>query len=688
MAAWNQVHVDEETPRARALTLGARLVGARRSVAGALLIGLVVATWIVTPRSVAAATLQTYYFHGAGGAADDANRVAGTPTATFNQSAPTGTGESTQTGTGFANPDFVGNPLGIYWVSSFAGTVSGTVHLDWYWSTANPEVLVTNETVTVSIFGDGSLIGRADVPLSLAPTPVLNHTDVTNVAGSVFFQLIVQVTPDFTDAGTGVTAHYDSVGSPSSFQAAVGPLPTPTATPPPCLTRLCFSTPVVLPKSAFTGSTNDTCFNPCGEPSLVRSPVDGTLYVSTPRTIVACCNTQASPVWKSTDNGATWSNPIFPSAPESVTTGGDTELAVDKRGAVYEGELWLGDDSIYISQDAGQTWSWSPASHNVLSDREWFAYAPGEDALYGWYDGFNGLMVVKAPLGTPAGSTAASFFPIERLVVPECTAGLATNCPNLPANTLAGTPIIDGTVSPGRPSISPVDGTLYFPFPYQVAGQGIGIASTSNGGLTFNYGFVSGAGQGTLGDTGNDFPVSAVDAAGTLYVAWVENKGDGFNVYLASSTNKGQSWTAPFELSNGISRTAVFPNIVAGAAGQVAVSWYGSSTLGDPNDTTGMANAKWNVYATQIVPNGTSGKQRLVISLVQQNFHTGPICTTGTNCTGTTRKLLDFFDMKFDSQGELGVIYARDTASGGTEIPYSRQVSGCILTTACAPGHA
>lgn len=663
-------------------------LGARRWAAGALLIGLLLVTWVVTPRPATAATVQTYYFHGAGGATDDANRVAGTPTATFNQSAPTGTTESTQTATGFANPDFVGNPLGIYWASSFTGAISGTVHFDWYWSTANPLDLATSETATVSIFGDGALIGRADVPLALAPTPVLNHTDVANVAGNVSFQLIIQVTPDFADTGSGVTAHYDSIASRSSFQAAVSPLPAPSASPPPCLTRFCFSPPVVLPKSGFAGSTSDTCANPCGEPSLARSPVDGTLYVSTPRTIVVCCNVQASPVWKSTDNGATWSNPIFPSAPENATTGGDTELAVDKRGTVYEGELWLGDDSIYISPDGGQTWKWSPASHNVLSDREWFAYAPGEDALYGWYDGFAGLMVVKAPLGTPAGSSTASFFPVERLAVPECAAGLATNCPNLPANSVAGTPIVDGTVSPGRPSVSPVDGTLYFPFPYQVAGKGIGIASTSDGGATFGYSYVTGAGRGTLGDTGNDFPVSAVDAAGTLYVAWVENKGDGFNVYLSSSSDKGQTWTTPFELSKGISQTAVFPNLVAGAAGQVAVSWYGSSTLGDPNDATAMAKATWNVYATQIVPNGSSGKPRLVIGVVQQNFHTGPICTDGTNCSGTSRKLLDFFDMKFDSRGRLGVVYARDTASGGTEIPYSFQVSGCVLTSACAPGQA
>ena len=510
-------------------------------------------------------------------------------------------------------------------------------------------------------------------------------------AGSVLGKSgVLEGAPSNPAASGGGIIYADQDVSTSAYTVGQGcgggPTPTPTPTPSPsgggstCTGAICFGDPVMLPASDVTGSTTATCYNPCGEPSLAVSPVDGTLYVSTPRTIVACCNSEASPVWKSSDDGATWSNPIFPSGAENATTGGDTELAVDKRGTVYEGELWLGSDSIYISPDQGSTWSWSPASHDVGADREWFAYAPGEDALYGFYDGFKGLMVVKAPLSTPAGSAAAQFFPIERLVVPECAAGLATNCPALPADSVAGTPILDGTVSPGRPSVAP-DGTVYFPFPYQVAGKGIGIASTSDGGTTFQYSYVTGAGKGVLGDTGNDWPVTAVDSAGNLYVAWIEDfgGGDGFAVYYAASTDKGATWTAPTEVSKGISNTAVFPNIVAGAPGQVAVSWYGTSTAGDPNS---VPNASWNVDAAETL-DGTAAQPTFSTGTVQQNFHTGDICTNGLGCTGTTRELLDFFDMKVDSSGALLVVYARDGANGsGTQIAFSRQMGGCALTKA------
>ena len=645
------------------------------------------------PAATAASSSTTYYFHGASDPNDDTNRANGTPSATFDQTAPTGSSDSTQTGTGNANPDSAGNPLAVYWEGSFTGHISGTMHFDWFWSTVNPETTLVGETATVTIFGDGVEIGSGDVNLTMGTSPTLNQSDVSGVDGVVAHDLIVQVAVDHADTGRGVTAHYNSTASPSSFTVTTGadptptPTPTDTAPPPPACANFCFSTPLVLPKSGQAGASNltDTCYNPCGEPSLAVSPADGTLYVSTPRTIVVCCNSQSSPVWKSTDNGETWSDPIFPKGAEDATTGGDTELAVDKRGTVYEGELYLGSDSIYISGDKGSTWDWSPASHDLASDREWFAYEPKEDALYGYWDGFKGLMVAKAPLNTPLGSNAARFFPEERIVVPECAAALAVNCPDVPVDNVGNQPIIHQATSPGRPSVSPVDGTVYFPFPYQVKDKGIGIAYTTDGASSFNYAYVAGAGHGDFGDTGNDFPVSAVDSAGRLYVAWVEDKGDGYNLYLASSPDKGATWTAPIEVSKGVSSTAVFPNVVAGAPGQVAVSWYGTDASGDPNGVPG--GASWNVYASEI--SGIAGTSpQTTTSVVAAGFHKGPICTHGTGCTGNSRNLLDFFDMQLDGQGHLGIVYTRDQPANPllTEIVYQHQVSGCMIGSDCSVG--
>ncbi|HLJ09042.1 MAG TPA: hypothetical protein VKX24_10915, partial [Acidimicrobiia bacterium] len=491
------------------------------------------------------------------------------------------------------------------------------------------------DATTGSFTGDGTATGSfntgkngtvvATVPLSAVGSPAAGSL-LTAIEGDTYALEGVPSNPSGVSGGSLQTVDHDGAAadyalgqtcSPTPTPSGGAPSPSPSPTAPPC-SKLCFSNPLVLPASGVTGSTSATCYNPCGEPSMAVSPVDGTVYVSTPRTIVICCNSQASPVWKSGDDGRTWSQPIFPSAPENATTGGDTELAIDKRGTVYEGELWLGSDSIYVSPDKGSTWSWSPASHDVGADREWFTYAPAEDALYGFYDGFKGLMVVKAPLTTPAGSNAALFFPLERVVVPECPDLVSVGQCAVTPSSAGGTPVLDGDVSPGRPSIAP-NGTLYFPFPYEVAGQGVGVAYTSDGGQSYQYTFVKGAGGGTLGDTGHDFPVSAVDSAGTLYISWVENKGDGFNVYLSSF--KGGAWSSPLEVSKGVSATAVFPQLVAGAPGQVAVSWYGTAAKGDPN--TVSPSASWNVYTTQVLGADRAGSS-LITSTVQTGFHSGP----------------------------------------------------------------
>ncbi|MFN2543755.1 MAG: hypothetical protein ABR600_04165 [Actinomycetota bacterium] len=451
---------------------------------------------------------------------------------------------------------------------------------------------------------------------------------------------------------------------------------------------LSFGATVVLPQSGSTGSASSTCYNPCGEPSMIVGP-DNTVYVSTPRTLLVCCNSKSSPVWKSTDGGTTWSNPIFPSAPAAQAnafTGGDTQLAVDKRGVVYEGELWLGSDSMYISGDKGATWSWSPVSHDVLDDREWLVYAEKEDAIYGIYDAIKGLEVIKIPLTTPLGSDAARVAPIERLAVPEwndCPGILAGPCVGKPSqipDEVNGVPVLAGLTSPGRPAVDQRDGTVYFPFPYQVAGKGIGIAVTTDG-INFQYRYVTGAGRGSFGDTGNDFPVAAVDAAGNLYIAWSEKKGSDSTIYLSTSKDKGVTWSGPFAVSDGVSGTAIFPNIVAGAPGRVAVSWFGSPDVGDPN---AMPNAVWDVDAA-VTLDALDAQPTFDVAAVKTQFHKGNICTHGSGCTSDDRKLLDFFDMQLDrTNGALLVVYARDKAghpgATGTDIAFNRQTDGCSLT--------
>ncbi|MDQ3879437.1 MAG: glycoside hydrolase [Actinomycetota bacterium] len=435
--------------------------------------------------------------------------------------------------------------------------------------------------------------------------------------------------------------------------------------------RVRFSAPIALPASSDTGATSKTCYNPCGEPSLIQAP-DGTIYVSTPRTLLVCCNNVASPVWRSDDLGAHWTNPIFPTTgvkDDGATSGGDTEMAVDKRGTLFEGDLWLGNDSIYITEDKGKTWTWSPASHDAASDREWLVYNPTDDALYGWYDGLKaGLEVIRAPLDTTAGNKTALLAPQETVAVPAGH-GCVDGCPD----EVNGVPILYDTESPGVPSVGP-DGTVYFPFGYQVAGKGIGIAETTDG-QNFTYRYVKGAGHGHAGDVDSDFPVSAVDKAGHLYVAWSEKKKSAnnseFTIYFAESSDKGKTWTHPLPVSSAVSKTAIFPTIAAGDNGRVAIGWYGTTQKGNPNKMG--KHVSWDVYIAT-TDNAAAKSARFQLSNVDRDFHTGAICTGGLGCPGDSRKLLDFFMVGIDNKnGGAMAVYTRDFGDGGTEIAFVHQ---------------
>ena len=70
--------------------------------------------------------------------------------------------------------------------------------------------------------------------------------------------------------------------------------------------------------------------------------------------------------------------------------------------------------------------------------------------------------------------------------------------PSQVPDEINGVPILNGATSPGRPAVDQTSGTVYFPVPYQVAGRGIVVASTSDGGLSFQYNYVTGAGHGDI----------------------------------------------------------------------------------------------------------------------------------------------------------------------------------------------
>lgn len=678
----------------------------------------VIGGFLIAPAGHAATDGTTYYFHGGGHGLNQADDI--TTPSSFDTNAPAAADSSSYAIEEPLEGSGAQNIHDANWKGSITGTVTGlSVHFFAQAPVAEAEAGETDYDISIWTGSDDTSPIYRLPTLTVPEEPAVTADNFREVRGTFSTMLdsagkpvpmniplagttTIKIEGHYPDSEAAVVIAYGSTKYPSSFTVTTAAAPSPTSTtsaPSPSPTSgggssgitpqtlrgsISFSSPVELPASSSTGLSG-TCNNPCGEPSLVQAP-DGTMYISTPRAIGG---TKSSPVWKSTDYGATWSNPIFPVSTVpggEALSGGDTEMAVDANNTLYEGDLWLGNDSMFITSDQGKTWTSSPVSHDVVDDREWLVYNPKDNALYGWYDGSKGgLEVIRAPLDTPLGSKGALFAPQETVAVPARPVCAVLVCLNVQTdaipNEVNGVPIIERQESPGIPAVDSRTGTVYFPFGYQVAGRGIGIAETTDG-LNFKYDYVPGAGHGAIEDVDNDFPVAAVDSSGTLYVAWVEDKSgndNAYHVYL-SSKKQGGNWVGPVDVSGAVSKTAVFPTMAAGADGRVVLGWYGTDVAGNNNDKNAMANASWNVYVAESTNADSASPTFDQLENVDPNFHTGTISTGGLG-GAADRSLLDFFTVGIDnSTGNADVTYTR---GGGaqTSIMFAKQNGGCNMLT-------
>jgi hypothetical protein len=192
----------------------------------------------------------------------------------------------------------------------------------------------------------------------------------------------------------------------------------------------------------------------------------------------------------------------------------------------------------------------------------------------------------------------------------------------------------------------------------------------------------------------------AIDSAGNLYVVWAQSPVDSSGnidgpttIKLAISTDRGQTWTKPIDVSSHVSglKTNLFPWIAAGDPGRIDIVWYGTPTLGScPGQPCGASAIKglWNVYMAQSLDAVQSGSPNpaptfTTTKISEYSPHYGSICTMGIGCTtGGDRGLLDFLQVQTDPSGAADVVWAdganTDFNGGETSavIDYAQQVSG------------
>ncbi len=363
------------------------------------------------------------------------------------------------------------------------------------------------------------------------------------------------------------------------------------------------------------------------EPGIAAGP-DGTVYVTTPLAM-----------WRGDKNGTVWTDlglgcvggapvpgcpaPLQESgAPNGVTGGGDADVYVSPDGRVH----WLGLGTgipYQSSDDRGVSWSQPyDVSKGTGADREWITGRADGTLIASWRD----ATMIRTARSTDGGLTWSD--PVD--IAPDTRQGGIAVDPS--SNALALAHDLGGVVSVAH---SFDNGTTW-----------TSVVATTN------------PAQGQV------FPVTAFDAAGTLYLAYATDRDKtvpgalGYErpletptVFLQVSHDKGLTWTEPKQI-NAPGTTAWFPWIAGGGAGKVVLVWY-QNDKGLPRYATDEVYVMSGISLDADFPDPHFALTRVS----GQPVHRGSECRETPPCT---RSLLDFFEVAIHPDGSAIVAFAED----------------------------
>ena len=364
------------------------------------------------------------------------------------------------------------------------------------------------------------------------------------------------------------------------------------------------------------------------EPTIDVAP-DDTIYVTgTTGISIGAVPPHIGAVYRSDDGGATWRT--TPAGTRQIAIGGgDIDVAIQPNGTIATTDLWLGNSSVAVSSDKGETWLASPLQGTVVQDRQWLA------------------------------ATASGFYHVVHQIPAGHVVSFSQNGVLYPVHMVAATPLDQtGCICPPGNMVAQGGGLLAdrIGFVYQTTTRGMGFARSTNGGITWTNTYP--------GESVNDggvmgFPVIATDGNGRLAAVWQpEGSGD---VYLVTSANFGGTWSAPRLLES--SGTSVYP-WVAYRNGKIAVSYYHTSATANAADDV-PESAQWTLSYRDSVDDFAS---RVDI----ENIKTGPICTMGLGCA-EDRELGDFQSIDLTSAGKAVIAYNRSLGGDRTDVRFVKE---------------
>jgi hypothetical protein len=394
--------------------------------------------------------------------------------------------------------------------------------------------------------------------------------------------------------------------------------------------------------------------------------------------------TQNSFIHRSTDGGLEF-HVDSPNGlrPDPGPGGGDTDVVTDDQGNVYFVDLEaLVNLGTSVSNDNGNNWRKNPAAvENTAVDRQWYAIDNGTTTSAA--DNTVFLAYHATQVGTYIYSSPGSTGPTDAV------GGLVWQ--NASAN--APLPLAhDATCAQLR--FDPVKRNLYY-----ACNEGnhvrvtIGhVAPGQRTGIHFHNVTVPVSPGG--GGPGHLFPALAVDKGGNVYAAWIDTNDN--NVYYSSSTDEGATWTSPVQVNSSPSVTNEFIWAQGGAAGTLALSWYGTDAAGQPDsfpnwadDPVGATSVKWWGYVGVISKATTAYATIAQQRFTEKPMHYGQICNQGIGCTvsGGDRQMADYFGFNLDKTGAIRLVY-NDTTNqhNGAGLFEVRQIGGKTILGGDAKG--
>lgn len=335
------------------------------------------------------------------------------------------------------------------------------------------------------------------------------------------------------------------------------------------------------------------------------------------------------------------------SRPNCLTGGGgDTENDVNLASGhvFFADQEVLANEALATSFDHGDSWLVQTAVSNGTAgtDRQWIA---ATDNAFNLPTGgpIEGFLVYHVVPQQYIQAIDASGAPIPQPV------GQLTNVGQ------------SGQLRVDNNATSPGHGWIYQPHVgVSPGGTFVGTGPSDGYALPTNW-----QDNQVSGGSTTSFPWVAIDAAGNAYIVW-DNGGVVWYSFSAINDKAndpsqggrpGTKWSPRVRVSLPQVGSAVFPEVTAGDAGRIGITYVGTTDFtGQPDDAP--ESARWHTYAA-VIPDALAVQPTVNSGTVTHRvMHLGNVCTSGTTCatTGKDRSLLDMVDISFDEAGRLGII--------------------------------